>query len=322
MISNDFLKQVVDYFGLLFDKDEHVWAASNVRNKHLSMTKIQSIDLMFDKAFPDGSFLAINGCKEPGVNKQSDNVKTFRNFLIEFDKMPLEQQIPYMDSTGIPYSACVYSGGKSYHFIISLDEPVNNILEYKDIFYRIHHLCQEKNDKACSDPARFTRFPNSIRANKRQLVIKINKRVSKQELLARLNTTDFLESYKKTSWYGSFVEVSEFMQDFVTNDRERQSVIDKIDWYTNSYLGKNWSLGKKMFVQCPVCREEGRDNHHDNMHIHGNKALFNCFADPDHNPKILSSIFNLMKDLDLVPEKTILEVKPVGQLIDWSKVNV
>lgn len=315
------LQQVIDYFGILFDKDDFVWTANYIKTQHSSKARAEVIETMFLKDYQEGSFLAVNGCAQSGINKQSDNVNTLRNFLIEFDKMTLETQIPFMESLGIPYSACVYSGGKSYHFIISLDDPVNNILEYKDIFYRIHHLCNEQNDKACSDPARFTRFPNGKRKGRVQSVIKLNKRVSKVELLARLNTTEFLESYKKTKWYDSFIEISDFAADSVLGDRARASVIEKIEWYANSYLGKFWTPGKKMFIQCPVCKTEGRDNHQDNLHVHGSKALFHCFADPDHGEKILPAIYQLMKDSDFFEDDKITEVQAAGQLVDWSSFN-
>ena len=87
-------------------------ASSFGYSKLLSSDREKAIESYFLKDFNSGSFIAVNGCKSPEVNKNSDNVRVLRNFLIEFDKMPLEEQRGYMDRLGIPYSAVVFSGSK------------------------------------------------------------------------------------------------------------------------------------------------------------------------------------------------------------------
>lgn len=318
MTINKQLDETITYFSLLFDKEDFVWTADYIKTKHISKTQAEVIEALFMKAKPNGAFLAVNGSAEVNINKESSNVRNLRNFLIEFDKLPLDEQIPFFESLGIPYTACVFSGGKSYHFIISLDEPANNIMEYKDIFYRIHFLCKEKNDKACSDPARFTRFPNSVRGNTVQKIVKLNTRVSKKDLWARLNNPDFIEGYSKTKWFNSFVDVSEFARNMVTNTN-RNDIIAKLDWYLNVYQNKNWTLGRKTFAMCPVCHNEGHDKHQDNLHVQGELALFHCFADPDHGEKILPAIYELMVEHGAIEDiKKIETVEPIGQIIDWS----
>jgi len=57
------------------------------------------------------------------------NVICFRNFLLEIDNMPIEQQVEHVRNL-VPVTAIVFSGKKSYHFIISLTEPMPDYDSY------------------------------------------------------------------------------------------------------------------------------------------------------------------------------------------------
>jgi hypothetical protein len=52
------------------------------------------------------------------------NCTAFRSFLIEMDYGPLEEQLAYADKIGLPYSAVIFSGNKSLHFLICLDHDL------------------------------------------------------------------------------------------------------------------------------------------------------------------------------------------------------
>lgn len=114
------------------------------------------------------------------------NVVTFRNFLIEIDTMPLSDQIAYVKSR-VPVSSIVYSGGASYHFIISLETPLATYEEYMDVAKRLLMLLPEA-DSACKNPSRLSRLPGRVRpeTDKMQDLIYLNGRIQNDLLIARL----------------------------------------------------------------------------------------------------------------------------------------
>ena len=314
-IKKETLMPVIQYFSLLYGDQQYVWANDYLLQKHRAITKEQAIIQFTDVNFENGAFIAINSAAEQGINKTSENVPVLRNFLIEFDKLPLEEQMPFMESTQIPWSTCVYSAGKSYHFVISLKEPISGLLQYKDVFYRLHYLCKEKNDRACSDPGRFTRFPNSIRNGRVQQIIELRDRIDNKDLFEIIYSPAFEEEYKKTKWYQIF-QKSAVSSDAAT---DRKEIIKKLNWYVNEHLGLAVEIGGKLTVACPCCREEGGDNHGDNLHITGPEALFHCFKDPDmHNDKILTTIEKFMQDAGVLTKKPEYTIEKTDNLIDWN----
>ena len=68
-------------------------------------------------SFAEYQYVTLNAIKD---RRMDDNVTSLRNFLLEFDGIPLEDQLKVVKESGIPYSAITYSGSKSYHFIVSL----------------------------------------------------------------------------------------------------------------------------------------------------------------------------------------------------------
>lgn len=89
--------------------------------------------------------------------RADDNVVCFRNFLIELDKVPLEEQVNYVTSNIMP-STIVHSGGKSHHFIFSLEEPLTTIKEYREVAARLLLLFPDA-DRTCKNPSRLSRLP-------------------------------------------------------------------------------------------------------------------------------------------------------------------
>ncbi len=89
------------------------------------------------------------------------NVVKHRTFLIEFDTMPVDDQLMYMEDLGVPYSAVVFSGNKSYHFFVALESPVS-ASEYTQIARRLHLACPGA-DASTKNPSRLARLPGVIR---------------------------------------------------------------------------------------------------------------------------------------------------------------
>src|SRR4051794_13683188 len=66
-------------------------------------------------------------CINPLSGKRKDrNVTAYRNFLLEFDTICLEEQLRTVKDSDLPYTSRTFSGMKSYHFIISLVDPLGS----------------------------------------------------------------------------------------------------------------------------------------------------------------------------------------------------
>jgi len=121
----------------------------------------------------------------------------FRSFLIEVDDGPLKEQMKYIDSYGLPYSCCVFSGGKSLHFGIVLDVPLPSITAYRMVSRWILSILK-KADQQTINPSRGIRFPGNLRRvygkkvvnaseRKEQKLLILKGRISQKELFNWLN---------------------------------------------------------------------------------------------------------------------------------------
>lgn len=90
------------------------------------------------------------------------NCIAFRNFLIEMDYGPLEEQLAYADKIGLPYSAVVFSGNKSLHFLISLDQdlPSEEVWRLMAEWTLAIATAADQNTK---NPSRQIRIPGAFR---------------------------------------------------------------------------------------------------------------------------------------------------------------
>lgn len=111
------------------------------------------------------------------------NVTSYRNFLIELDNMPLYDQVAYVKSR-VPVTSIVFSGGKSYHFIISLEVPLSSKAEYDSIARRLLKLLPAA-DKSCKNPSRLSRLPFATRPDTglKQDLVYLGSRIENKRLL-------------------------------------------------------------------------------------------------------------------------------------------
>ncbi len=171
------MKQI-DFVETIFDYDDQVCFALNPYDTNLlpvSPSLRSSIG-----PFIDRPYFAINALQ----NTRTDaNVTKHRTFMLEFDSMPLEDQIPYVIASRLPVTAIVYSGNKSYHFFVTLKEPVSRA-EYACIAQRLHLLLPEA-DKTTKNPSRLARLPHTFRPDtgKEQRLIDLNGRIALADLL-------------------------------------------------------------------------------------------------------------------------------------------
>lgn len=136
------------------------------------------------------------------VGRRADiNVTEFRNFLFEMDSVPLDIQLKILRSSVIPFTSIVFSGSKSYHAILSVeqsivDEPhtIDGIRRYKHYWSRLAGFLDweaKKNgfeypdkrntffDSACKNPSRLSRYPGYMRdGDKLQDLIQLTSSIS------------------------------------------------------------------------------------------------------------------------------------------------
>ena len=116
--------------------------------------------------------------------RRDSNVTAYRSFMVEIDDGPLAEQKKYIDESGLPYSICVFSGNKSLHFGIVLDQDIPTEEIWRDIAEWILNIL-DKADQMTKNPTRSIRFPGNIRPDgKKQLqkLIEFNGRVKYTEL--------------------------------------------------------------------------------------------------------------------------------------------
>lgn len=131
--------------------------------------------------------------------RKDENVTCFRNFLLEFDSGSVDEHMKAMEN--VPYSTAVYSGGKSTHFIISLEDPLYDITEYKQLARRLHALVPTA-DPSTKNPSRLSRTPDVTRKDSglKQDLLFVGDRIPNKILLDELpdlQTTSMISGKKR-----------------------------------------------------------------------------------------------------------------------------
>lgn len=110
------------------------------------------------------------------VGRLDANVTCFRNILLEFDDLPLREQTKVLNN--VPWSTMVFSGGKSYHAVISLEQPCETREEYDALVQRILKKVPDA-DTSTKNPSRFSRAPLAMRGEVKQKLVAVGNRVSR-----------------------------------------------------------------------------------------------------------------------------------------------
>lgn len=182
------------FFTILFDAGQHTSFAA-----HKKGTKVYPVSSHGSK--PWANLFTINALHPSQDLKPTEeyhhadkprradhNVVCYRNILVEMDHMPVDEQMDFINDLGMPYSVATFSGSKSIHFIISLEEALVSENEYRHLCERVHKALGGKEvvDVACKNPSRFSRFPNMPRNDKDnviQTLLGLRSRVHNQDLL-------------------------------------------------------------------------------------------------------------------------------------------
>lgn len=125
--------------------------------------------------------------------RNDENVYRHQAFLFEIDVGNAKSQLDYVNSLGLPFSAAIWSGNKSIHFLTVLEEPVD-VKTYRILVQwalNIATLC----DQNCKNPSRCVRIPGVIRPDtgKEQKLIEIRSKVSISNFLEWLNRYEHLK---------------------------------------------------------------------------------------------------------------------------------
>lgn len=131
------------------------------------------------------NFVSLNPLKH---SRKDAHCTAYRNFLIEIDKLPLSDQLKYVEGTGFPFTSMTYSGNKSFHFVIALEDNLRNKTEYAHAARWMHGII-EKADHSTRNPSRFTRIPGTVnnKTGRTQELIKLERRIPNAMLYEWLN---------------------------------------------------------------------------------------------------------------------------------------
>jgi hypothetical protein len=217
------MKESKDFYNILFDKDEHTCFSRDTYGN----TSYEVSEGLFDKS----QFFTINPLIK-GRTRAGSNVKRYRNLLFEQDNGTIQEQGELIFKSQLPYSTLVHSGGKSIHAIVSLAFDIDRI-QYDAMWLAIDAALKKSGmiaDKACKDPARFSRSPNAIRDNgNKQKLAKTTSRKTLHEIESWLqdNGIDWNDYLPK--------------QEYNTTENTVSSADDqiKIDWIDKYYMNKD-----------------------------------------------------------------------------------
>jgi hypothetical protein len=226
----------------LFKKDEEVCVSHDgygYRSVPVSHLNYETLELVSPNSDINNKIISTSEIKLIAVNptqgfRRDENVTSFRNFLIEIDDMPLADQLAYADEMKLPYSICVFSGNKSLHFSVCLEETLPS---YKLYYYYATWILRimNKADQKTKNPTRSIRFPGATRDGREQKLVKLRKRITLETLNAWLSEynglrpTEFDESKKPT----------------ILPDINREELIPRWVW-SKLHLGINPQNGRNL----------------------------------------------------------------------------
>jgi hypothetical protein len=168
-----------DFLDMLFRPGEATCFAPNPYGTDVS--RVEAILPLYD-----AKFFSINPLTAAG--RADANVTAYRNFLIELDGGTMDEQLHYIAELEMPWTSCVYSGGKSLHFIIALEESLPDEAAYRRLAAHLH-AAVEKADHSTKNPSRLSRLPGVIRPDtgKEQRLIRLNERITLSDFEAWLS---------------------------------------------------------------------------------------------------------------------------------------
>jgi hypothetical protein len=157
-------------FNLMFRSGETVCVSHNKYGYHsIPLDKalngpvtLVPPDERFPYEYPTSDELILAALNPIKGFRQDANCTAFRNFLVEMDYGSNEAQMSYVKRVDLPYSAAVFSGNKSLHFLISLDTDLPSEKVYRLFSEWILNIVTLA-DQATKNPSRSIRIPGALR---------------------------------------------------------------------------------------------------------------------------------------------------------------
>jgi hypothetical protein len=217
------------FLDLLFDDDEEICVSPN----QFGYESIPKKEMLMGSLYLEPNNPAKQGsviCSPSDIQlvsinpikgkRNDENVSAFRSFLVEMDTGNAKEQFDYINEYQLPYSACVYSGGKSLHFAVTLSEdlPSEKVWRFYDQW--ILNIISQA-DQVAKNPSRGMRMAGNIRkeTGKQMKLIQTRKRIPLEDLKAWLSR--FKELEPKEVEKNTITQVPEdvsFLPNWVQND--------------------------------------------------------------------------------------------------------
>ncbi len=264
-----------EFFETLFDVNEEIAVCQAVHSCGLSLRDERN----------RGEFFIINPLKN---GRKDEHVSSYRNLVFEMDNCSLKDQLVLIErKIKLPYSTLVFSGNKSFHWIISLEIPLVEKKTYDFLFQWIFNII-EIADPQTKNPSRLSRYPEVIRkdSHKLQRLVYVHGRVNNDELMT------WLEKYPQ---HMPTMKRADKIHSHGSGSKDRAGIVELVDWYVHQYLGQFYR-SHVTHVQCPICASEGADTGKDNMSVTGDDRLFKCWAVEEHNSELLKFLHALKRE--------------------------
>lgn len=174
-------------FELLFEPGETVSVTSGQYSAH--SIRQDEINECISLRTPENQFtISKEQIQLVAVNpingwKRDENVTSHRNFMIELDDGTIEEQMQYVKSSGLPYSACIYSGNKSLHYAVATEDDYGETIWRYVMQWMLNIL--KKADQQNKSPSRGIRVPGNRRRGglgKMQTLEEYNKKITHEQI--------------------------------------------------------------------------------------------------------------------------------------------
>jgi hypothetical protein len=168
-----------DFLNILFNSDEEISVSPNKYAtqsmpiealKQPYVTIVSNSNKVPDQtvSIKDLVLVSLNPVKGKRLDK---NCTMLRTFLVEVDTMSIADQKKYIKSIDLPYSVCVFSGGKSLHYAIVLEDGITGVANYNFYAKWILNIAS-KADQNTINPSRCIRIPDANRVLEDGTVVK------------------------------------------------------------------------------------------------------------------------------------------------------
>lgn len=161
--------------------------------------------------------------------RNDENCTAYRNFLVEIDNFHPKEQIKYINKLKLPYSASIFSGNKSIHFLISLSKDIPNELEWRLLAEWTLKIVNAA-DQNTKNPSRSIRIPGPTRNDKKQMLIKYNGPVKNKDFI------DWLKSNKSS--YPGRKKIVHYDGN-IDSSKIKKWVLDKLLYGVDTTKGRN-----------------------------------------------------------------------------------